>query len=194
MADTILFQGQGYTIAQSDSAETLVPYGPAEHHDGTQNYGFMDLRGRPDLVACVPEAAKSAGLLDFLKTVADPISRVWSIGCECAVFDKGVEAQPFRWQAGGYINLLFVDNEENKEPQNFVDLARYILGGVNGSAQHVIAYEMIIEPLKLYFGEDGHYSLMIKPVGYSDAEAKARAAFEYAIVAAAQSIARDRPN
>ena len=76
LTDRIVEQGPGYTIAISDVAGTLVPYLPAPRPDGSSNHGWTDLRGRPDLVNQIPEAARSAALSRILTVIADPHRRL----------------------------------------------------------------------------------------------------------------------
>jgi hypothetical protein len=63
----ILYQSPGVTIALSRKAETLVPYGAADRPNGDRNHGFFDLRDNPTAVNGIPEAAKLAGLAEFLR-------------------------------------------------------------------------------------------------------------------------------
>lgn len=193
MDDQILFQGQGYTIARTFNANTLVPYGPAERPNGNMNYGWIDLRGHPERVGEIPEATKSAGLAKLLRVIAVPVSKVMSGGCECAAFDRGLDFDGPRWLVGGFVDVMFIDAERNVDPQNHVDLAGYILSGIGASDTLIIGYEMIIEPLKTFFGRGDCHALMLKPQGYGPDEATAWAAFDYAAAAAADSLGRDRP-
>lgn len=195
MADQIIDQGPGYTIAISDTAETLVPYGPAQRPTGDVNHGWTDLRDHPEWVDRIPEAAKSKGLAELLRTMADPVSRVMSTACECAAFDQGAEgAGGPAWLVGGFVITVFRDEERNTDPQNFVELARYILGGIEPTSDHHIGFEMIVEPMKSYFGRSDCYDLMIKPFGRGASETDAWTAFDHAASAAAKALTRDRPN
>lgn len=193
MADTIIDQGPGYTIALSDVAATLVPYEGCERPTGDVNHGWIDLKDRPDLVDSIPEARKSEGLAEILRVMAAPSSRVLSTACECAAFDDSDRESAVRWQAGGFVIAVFRDDEQNTAPQNFIDLARYILQGIQPSDRHVFGFELIVEPLKAYFGRTDCFDLMIKPLGYGASEAAAWAAFDHAAHAVAAAIKRDRP-
>ena len=72
--DTIIRRGPGFVIAQSDVAETLIPYSGSLRRDGDINHGFKDLRGRPELVDEIPEAKKSKGLANLLRVIAHTAS------------------------------------------------------------------------------------------------------------------------
>src|SRR3546814_20925396 len=61
MADRIICQGPGYTIAESDKASGMVPYHAVVRANGDQNQGFIDIRDRPELVSLIPELQKSDG-------------------------------------------------------------------------------------------------------------------------------------
>ena len=101
MQTEILHEGPGWVIARSDTPGTLVPYGQTERPDGSMNHGWIDLRDRPDRVASVPEAARSIGLFKLLQVIADPVSKVMSIGCECAAVEEGIP----RWRVGATSRL-----------------------------------------------------------------------------------------
>jgi hypothetical protein len=193
MVDTILVEGPGFTIAQSDLAETLVPYGPADREDGNRNYGWIDLRDRPNLVSSIPEAQKSAGLSALLSAIADPSSAVMSGACDCHAFDhtRDTAGEP-GWLVGGYVEIMFKDSDRNRKPVEFDELARFLLSGISGSDQHHVAYEFIIEPLKSFFGAAGCYGLMAKALGVGIDEDASWAAFDHGMRAMATSLVRNR--
>jgi len=186
--DEILFQGPGFTIARSHVPGTLVPYASANRADGNVNHGWLDLRGRPDLVSQIPEARKSAGLTKLLEAIAQPSSELMSSGCECAAFDHGEEAPNSRWHVGGFVDVMFKDAERNRDPESLVTLARRLLAGVRGSEEHHFGFEMIVEPLKAFFGHDGCHALMAKPIGYGPDEQKAWTNFNFAASALADAV------
>lgn len=194
MEDEILFQGPGYTIARTHKAETLVPYGYAERPNGHVNHGWIDLRDHPERVAEIPEAHRSAGLAKLLRAMADPVSKVMSSACECAAFDNSADASDRPpWQVGGFVMAVFREVDRNTEPQNFVDLAGYLLNGVGPSSEYQFGFEMIVEPLKTFFGRSDCYALMIKPMGYGVDESEAWEAFDHAASSIAEALSRDRP-
>ncbi|MDD3183148.1 MAG: hypothetical protein PHD48_10160 [Alphaproteobacteria bacterium] len=192
MDDEILFQGPGYTIARSYRPETLVPYFPAEHGDGNINYGWIDLRERPDQVDSIPEARKSIGLANLLRVLAQPSSKLMSNACECGLFDQGAESKGPRWTVGGFVTLMFKDPQKNAKPENLIELAQYILGGISPTTEHLISYEIFIEPLKCFFDRTDCFALTLKPYGHASTEQQAWASFHHAASAAADAIQRGR--
>jgi hypothetical protein len=189
----ILDEGPGYVVARSNKPETLVPYGPAERPSGTTNYGWIDLRDRPKRVADVLEAARSEGLSMLLRVIADPVSQIMSIGCDCNAVERSMpEGDAPRWSVGGYVAVTFKDAERNRDPNNFVEMARYLLSGIGASLEHDIGFDMIVEPLKFFFGRTDCHALMIKPIGRGNDEPQAWAAFDYAAGAVADAIQKGR--
>lgn len=188
--ETVLEQGPGYHILMSSMPRTLVPFPPAEHDEGI-NHGWIDLRGRPDLVASVPEAARSKGLAELLRAIADPASELMTGGCECGLFESETDGVPPLY-VGSYVDVMFKDAHRNADPQNLVDLATSILAGVRPSADHFVMYDLIIEPLKAFFGRRDCFSLMIRPMGFGSTEASAWAAFDEATRAVARAIENGR--
>jgi hypothetical protein len=191
MQTEILDQGPGWTIARKKTPETLVPYGPAQRPSGAVNHGWIDLRDHPERVAFVPEAARSEGLSKLLGVIADPVSKVMSIGCECAAFQNPKEDNP-RWQVGGYVAVAFKDADLNCDPQKLVNVAHFILSGIGPSSEYHIGFEFIVEPLKFFFGRTGCHALVIKPLGRGNDEPQAWASFEYAAAAIATAIEKGR--
>lgn len=191
--DEIIYQGPGYTIARTYKAETLVPYGRAERPEGAINHGWIDLCDHPERVAEIPEAKRSVGLSKLLRVIADPASEIMSSACECCAFELGAEVDGPRWHVGGFVMVMFRDADRNVDAQNLVDMARYILSGISASSKHHVGFEMIVEPLKFFFGRTDCHALMLKTLGYGADEAEAWAAFDYAAGAAADTFRRDSP-
>ncbi len=189
----VLYEGPRCAIVRTYKAETLVPYHAAKRADGSINRGWIDLRDHPELVVEIPEAKRSPGLSKLLRVIADPASQVMSGACECCAFERPEQADLVRWQVGGFVSMMFKDSERNVSAQNLVDLACYILHGIGNSSDHHIGFEMIIEPLKSFFGRTDCHALTLKPLGYAASEPTAWAAFDYASGAAAEAIQRDRP-
>ena len=192
MDNKMLLEGPGFAIVRTYTAETLVPYFPAERPDGEMNYGWFDIRDRPELVTTIPEARKSNGLANILRVIAQPASKLMSGGCECHAFDNGSAPDRPRWQVGGYVTTMFKDSDANTNEKAFFDLACYILHGIVPTDAHHIGFEMIIEPLKSFFGRTDCLALAVKPLGYGPDETSAWAAFNHAATAMAESIQRAR--
>ena len=99
-------------ITRSYQPGSLIPYGRVVRHDGAINHGWIDLRGHPELVASIPEAQRSEGLSNLLRVIAAPGSPLMSGACECAVFDRPELDPAQRWQAGGFVTVVFQDAEK----------------------------------------------------------------------------------
>jgi len=193
MEEIILLQGPGYTIAQTSCAGTLVPYGPAVREDGNINHGWRDLRASPELVDNIPELSKSSGLKALVKAIAAPDSRIMSIGCECGIFKLPADTiDGYVWQAGGFVDVCFIDLESNKNPENFIAMSKEILSGIPANSEHSFSFEMMIEPLKSFFGHSGCHGLNIKPMGHAVTEDAAWVAFNYAANEVARVIVESR--
>src|SRR5258705_6975808 len=91
--DEILFQEPGITIAYSPVAHTLAPYPPSPRDDSI-NFGFVDLRDRPDLVAEIPEVREAPGLHAILVALNQSGTRLTSLGCGCGLPLKRESASP----------------------------------------------------------------------------------------------------
>lgn len=60
-----------------------VPYGGygEARPDGSANYGFRDLKGRPDLLDEVPELRDDAALRSVVAAINAPTAGLFSVGC-----------------------------------------------------------------------------------------------------------------
>jgi hypothetical protein len=84
-----------------------------------------------------------------LRVIADPVSQIMSVGCDCHAFERSTEESDGpRWSIGGYVAVAFKDAERNLDPNNLVEMARFILTGIGASSEYYIGFEMIVEPLK----------------------------------------------
>jgi hypothetical protein len=182
---------QGLCIVFSPQAQTLVPYGPADRPDGNRNHGWTDLRGRPDLVETVPEISKSAGLRRVLTALAQPGSDLFSFGCECAAFHQPGQLDP-PWHVGGFIDVTFSDPVRASDRAQLLLAAEEIADGLRIKADHICTFELIVEPLRTYFGRSDCFQLELKPHGHADNEKSAWEAFEVAATAIADAIVRRR--
>jgi hypothetical protein len=193
MADTIIMQGPGFTIAQTDEAGTAVPYGVVDRPSGDRNYGFFDLRDCPELAPTIPEAQDSIGMQEILRALNARDFRFMSLGCARGLFPRqdAKEGEP-TYLCGGYIQVAYRDSALNTDPARFVALSQAILRGIDLSAEHHFSFKMIVEPLRGFFGDGECYALMVKPHGYGNSEASAVAAWEHAAKAVAAVFERLR--
>jgi hypothetical protein len=69
-----------------------VPYGPVDHLDGHQNYGYQRLKGDPDAARAIPEAKDWPELQDLLIAINTADSPIESVGCAAHAFQAHSEA------------------------------------------------------------------------------------------------------
>lgn len=82
-----------------------VPYPPL-FDDIRRNHGFIDTRGRPDLIAGIPEARESVALAALLTRLALPSSCLVSLGCDLGQHDEPKARLEARRVAGGYVQVI----------------------------------------------------------------------------------------
>ena len=81
-----------------------VPYPPL-FDNIRSNGGFVDTRGRPDVVASIRECMQSLAMKDLLVLLAQPRAKIFSVGCDVGnkfITDDGPEYHT----AGGYVQVL----------------------------------------------------------------------------------------
>jgi hypothetical protein len=89
-----------------DEAVLVLPY-VRNFEEGRTNHGFRDTRGRPELIDEIVEAGTSPALKELLRSLAQPTSKYFSIGCDLRTW---APAEPEdAYQAAGYVQLLSAD-------------------------------------------------------------------------------------
>lgn len=89
---------------ETEAEGVTIPYAPM--FDGVRrNQGFVDTRGQPDLAERIPEGTQSSALKNFLVQVAQPGSKIFSVGCDLGDKSIAEEGLP-SYTAGGYIHLM----------------------------------------------------------------------------------------
>lgn len=84
-----------------------VPYPPL--FDGVRcNHGFVDLRGRADLVDSIPEAAVSSALRKLLLDLSDKNSKLMSVGCDLGSRKHKSEDLGQKHRSGGYLQIAIL--------------------------------------------------------------------------------------
>ncbi|NJM93221.1 MAG: hypothetical protein HC861_12040 [Rhodospirillaceae bacterium] len=89
-----------------DETVLILPY-VRNFEEGRTNHGFRDTRGRPELIDEIVEAGTSPALKELLRSLAQPTSRYFSIGCDLRTWPPAEEGDPY--QAAGYVQLLSAD-------------------------------------------------------------------------------------
>ncbi|MBK1865794.1 hypothetical protein [Taklimakanibacter albus] len=80
-----------------------VPYAPI-FDEIRRNYGFVDVRGRPDLAAKIPEGSKSSAMGKLLGNLSGLKSPLFTIGCDLGA--KAPDHDATLHTAGGYIQVM----------------------------------------------------------------------------------------
>lgn len=97
-----------FDIERPNEDETVLVLPYARNFDeGRTNHGFRDTRGRPELIDEIAEAGISPGLKELLRSLAQPTSRYFSIGCDLRTWPPAEPGELY--QAAGYIQLLSSD-------------------------------------------------------------------------------------
>ncbi|WP_026869717.1 hypothetical protein [Inquilinus limosus] len=92
-----------------------IPYPPIPREGESSNHGFIDVRGRPDLAATIPEASESEALRRILVELAQPSSLFATVGCALGAYEVPESEADIRYRCGGYVHLFFIDHSERWE-------------------------------------------------------------------------------
>lgn len=80
-----------------------VPYGRVERRsDGDTNYGFVDLKGHPELFESVPELSRDPHLMELARVINSPETDLFSIGCT-----SGDVSDSHGHRRTGYVEFAF---------------------------------------------------------------------------------------
>lgn len=105
-----------YTV---DKKGNTVPYPPL-FDSIRQNHGFMDTRGRPELVAAIPEVRDSLALTSLLMTLAAPSSPLSSVGCDLGQSESRNSRFETRRAAGGYVQIIVTQRYEREKELSYL--------------------------------------------------------------------------
>lgn len=89
-----------------DETVLVLPY-VRNFEEGRTNHGFRDTRGRPELIDEIAEAVSSQALKELLRSLAQPTSRYFSIGCDLRTWPPAELGD--HYQIAGYVQLLSAD-------------------------------------------------------------------------------------
>jgi hypothetical protein len=185
--ETLIERGEDYTISIGDKPTTRVPHSPEKREDGSENYGFFDLRNRPELVDEIREAKKCKGLATILRAANSPRSMLMTIGCECELFENS-NVGPF--YVGSFVNITYRDHMLNNNDKNLIALARLIQADIRRINKEAIWYRLIVMPLFEFFGLPNRYELVLKVFARGNSAREAWKAFDQGALEAANAIQR----
>lgn len=147
MAEQVLERGDCYRIYTTDGVGQQVPYLPGRNIHGREDFGFVDLRDKPEAIARIPEAAGHPGFAVFLQAVNAPGSALMSLACS-------VELTPVRAGAaapeGGEAPTHFIDSSVDivardfplSTGDNMLGLARALMQLRNPQPGNWASYDM----------------------------------------------------
>jgi len=101
-----------------------VPYPPISDEIRC-NHGFVDLRGRPDLAAEIPEGLKSRALKELLVRLSETDSNLFTLGCDLGSHEEPESKKECRYVAGGYLQLMDASYQD-RLPGDYYELGRTI--------------------------------------------------------------------
>jgi hypothetical protein len=177
MTDTIVKQRECFTIALTTEVGPAIPYPSADHENGRRNYGFVDLRTHPHLIAQVPEAIGKPGLIELLQYLNSDLSPVMTLGCENGVFlCQNQNADGPTCYVGSYVDLAFRDPYRNSQ-EEIVLLASNLMEERKPEARQWTTFELIVQPMRHFFGNSAH-NLMLKIAAHGRSESEAWSVFD----------------
>jgi hypothetical protein len=156
-----------------DAWGPAIPYGPIDHGNGHQNFGYMRIKGNALGATSIPEAANWSELQEFLTIFNASGSPVESVG-----FDKGffpiVEQSDATIKLGSYFDVMFSDVVLNDRPENFLLLASHLLDAVNGCGAWWGNVSMVLQRMRFISGAKAPWGLMMCVDNYGRSEVEAR--------------------
>jgi hypothetical protein len=185
--DEVIRQDPGVTYYRAGDLGPAVPYVSAAR-DISHNYGFANLREKPELIPTIPEVQNSPGLKAMVAAANDLDGALMSIGCERVLWEQPTRG--FSHNIHSYLEVTFYDGAINATEGQLMALAEAVIRRVvfDGAAYQV-TFEMGLERLRKFFGDTGpHYCLNIGLTGFGRSPEEAEAAYEVAAAATAKAI------
>ena len=99
-----------------------IPYS-ASHCGHSINHGFFDTKGRPDLVARIPEASGWPELAGLLRVLNSAHGDYRSLGCDVGFLPhRDGEAAGMKTKVASTIEIAYADPALNADPSRFARL------------------------------------------------------------------------
>lgn len=122
-----------------------VPYAREKaREDGSQNFGFMNVKKFPGQLKNIPELKKMPVLGDFVESV-NAESNLSTYGCEYSA--NNLENQTEVWS---YVNMNFEDDEMNKSKEHYLDLISRFIAHAKEDKIEFAVVEFIINPTQFH--------------------------------------------
>lgn len=134
-----------------------VPYG-RRFKGLNRNHGFVDLRGRPDLVARIPEIAHSVALKALLMSAAAPTSPIFTLGCDLGARQEETNEKVAMCVAGGYVQLVMASYDKTSGDTYFT-FTHVITSAVEGASPGH-SWELRFECTPVDFKLDTHSGII----------------------------------
>lgn len=175
-----------------DEAVLVLPY-VRNFEEGRTNHGFRDTRGRPELVGEIAEAGGSPALKELLRSLAQPTSRYFSIGCDLRTWPP---AEPDDlYQAAGYVQLLSADLAREaihrRRQMQFGRALEAYLDRRVGEDDWMVRFAVAMVNAAELGGPEQVWSPVIEFAALAESEAEANASAERLMVALWDFLASD---
>ena len=176
----VFYRTQSTVCGAATERGPSVPYGAVTHDDGEQNYGFVDLRARPDLIPAIEEAKDSSGLQEVLTVLNQGPFR--SLGCAKGIFPR----EETNKESGGpvcsmncYIDMTFIEPHNDETAERLLRFAINLADKI-GDVRHLWTSFEIETQRGFLFGAPAAM-LMIRACAHVPDEKYAKSSFERAV-------------
>lgn len=179
------------TDLEMDKEGMTVPYPPV-FDDMRKNHGSVDVRGRPELASKIAEGSQSSAMKKLLIELAQPDSKLFSVGCDLGTKLSTEEKLPH--MAGGYLQIMHVTYAD-RSPEGYARYAAVIAETLKvRSRNHQWRIDFVLTPVafKLDGFSDMTGSLWIWFHAFADSEEGALGSRETLIAELRQALTDDR--
>lgn len=179
------------TNLEMDEEGMTVPYPPL-FDDVRKNHGFIDIRGRPELASEIPEGLDSLAMRTLLIELAQPNSKIFSVGCDSGT--KVLTEAKLPHTAGGYVQIMHATYAD-RSPEDYARYAAAVAETLKaGSQNKEWRVDFILTPVafKLDGFSDMTGSLWIWFHAFADSEEGTLVSRETLITELGQALTDDR--
>jgi hypothetical protein len=150
-----------------------IPYPAVERTDGHSNYGYFDLKRKPDLIDTVVELQDSLELMALVREMNDPRSVVRSLACEKALSEN--RDPVFQWKLTSFVRLSFEILAWNFAKDNYRKLYdQFADSATPHLLSDLISIEFEVDPANFVDHQKNGWSLTIWNNGYGRTGDEAR--------------------
>ncbi|AZO69955.1 hypothetical protein [Mesorhizobium sp. M1D.F.Ca.ET.043.01.1.1] len=156
-----------------------IPYGPGVRDDGTENFGFKNLKGELHRLSEIPELAEDPALFDLVSKINKPETGLLTIGCVSGPVIKDDRGFHF----SGYVEFAFNDADKIADAAHYFPVFFHWDRGLDGDKfSQRVRFDWRLKPAHFADANVGGFTaIIVINTAFLETEAAARIAWNTAL-------------